>query len=529
MKIKFPLGLFEKKTRISSIFILLMILNIINLLLGLATNTILAAKFGAGALKDGLELSFSTSRNVLSTFGLGSLGGSALYVIARMSSIKRNRMESYISSVFLIQFMYSIIFFMVLIIYAESIIDLLSPGMPDDIRHIAITCITWTAWIVLLQPIIDLLGSVNTGLQIYGTLQTGMVLQKLCLIVGIMSIDLFGPIAYPAGNIAGLVACIILLLAVLYRSGMRLSTQISFRSKAIKESFKLSLPWLVSSPVLNFASWVIIPIMIGLGPGFYSSYLYAMALYTMMIAVIVTPFSDGFSPMMAKYAGLPQEQREGKNQEEQILISLGFRTSFMIGVLIASVAVVSSKPLVSLIFFHGAMTLESASQISRLLNIIGIGLIGQSVTIFLCRFFQARISMTSYILSQIVSPIIMILIIYLLIKPMGIYAVAWGITVSSILGAGISWFLAKRLTNKNTLSLDKKFLQWICLLIIFTLGLYFLPISIHKSFIRNISNLVIMCSAIIIISWVTAYLLKIPEYELVKTLIKNKYLSIVRT
>jgi putative peptidoglycan lipid II flippase len=522
MNLNFIRAIFEKKTSIATIFPLLILLNIINLILGLVSNTVLAAKFGAGTLKDGIELSLSTSRNMVTSFGIGSLGGSALYVVARLSSKKPDQINGYISSVFLLQFMYSLLFFGALRVFAEPIVNLMSPGMPADIRGVAIGSITWAAWIILLQPVADLLGAANTGLQIYGTIQIGTILQKICLLVGILCTDLFGPIAYPAGNTIGLVLCIVLLAKVLASSGFKFSTRVSFKSTEIRQSLKLSVPWVMAAPLLNIASWVIIPIMIGLGPGQYSSYLYSNVLYTMVIAVVITPFSDGLSPMLARCAALTHEGAAGGLAEEGSLISLGFRVSFMLGVLVAALAVVASRPLVGLILFKGAMDLNSASQISKLFCISSIGLASQSVTIFLCRLFQAKISMTSYILSQLVSPLVMLPLVFLLVGRMGIYAIATGMTLSSMAGGWLSLVLARRLVGRHQLRLDRNLVLWAILMVIAAAGVLCFPVAIERPFALNLINLLLVGLSTVSLAWLAAYLMRLPEHEIITRLITDR-------
>lgn len=498
---------FEKKTRISSIFSLLFVLNLLNLALGLISNTALAARFGAGTLKDGIELALSTSRNMVTTFGIGSLGGSALYVVARLSAKGRGEIDSYVSSVFVLQLAYSLVFFLALRFFAVPIVAAMSPGMSPAIQQLAVGSVSWAAWVILLQPVADLLGAANTGLQIYGTIQIGTLIQKLCLVGGILATGLWGPVAYPAGNTIGLLLSIVLLAAVLMRTGFRFTSRISLRSTEIRESLKLSVPWVLASPLLNVANWIIVPVMIGLGPGNYSSFLYANVLYTMVIAVVITPFSDGLSPQLARHAGV---HSDGKD-EGRALISLGYRVSIMLGILVAALSVGGSKPLVGLILYRGAMDAHSAQQISQLFAVSGGGLAAQAVTIFLSRLFQARISMTGYIVSQLVGPLIMLPLVFLLVGRIGIHAVAVATSVSSFFGGWISWVMARRLVGRELLVLDRNLTVWGMTVVTAAVGIAWIPVGVVHGLAVNALRLVAVSVALGSLAWLVSYLLRLPE------------------
>ncbi len=511
------------RKRLSNVIGLLMFLGLANAALGLLNNIALASIFGASAQKDALEAALAIPRQIVMTFGLASFGGASLYVIGRLSAANPGRMRQFLSTIFLIQLVCSLFFALALWLFSEPIVRLMSPGMQPQARRIAINALSWTAWIVVLQPIVILLGASATGLEKYWTIPTGNMLARLGILGGALCVPVLGAIAYPMGAVIGLAIAVVLLGLALMRQGLRPTFHLAFRAVEIWEAFKQSMPWIVSAPVLNLATWILIPLMIAQGPGAYSSYMYAYALMTMVNMILVTPISNAFAPRLAQCAGRVRSSgSSGDIREEQLLVNRGFRISLIVGTGLGIFLTVGARPIVCMILRHGAMGDFAARRAAILLSIMGCSLLGQSVNTFGSRFFQARIAVWNLVLVNLASPLVVLGVALFLIKAMGINAVAVARLVSSLSSGLVTYFLSRHLIGARAFQVGWKMGLWTIGMVIVSAPSFIYGVPIHATLLTHTIALSSIGLVLVISGLLLGRLLKVPEIDLIAQLLLNR-------
>lgn len=499
---------FSKNTNLKNVYPLLIGFNIAILLISLFSNSILASKFGTNAIKDNLELSLSISRNIVTSLGIGSLGGSTLYIISRSHSSTFNELSGYLTSIFLIQFLYSLIAFVFFLIFQNEIISLLAPNISQQDFLFIKYFLSCTSLIIILQPIIDIISASTTGFQIYGINIIGTAIQKISILIGVIFVSSSMPIVYPFSVVSGMLLAIIVLGYILYKKGFTIRLWSSLNYKDIKDTFRISLPWIFTSPFVNMINWMIAPMLINLGPGNYSVYLYAYLVYTLCISVIITPFSDAIGPALSK------QSLNDDNTMRNDFLGKSFRLSFFIGVFFSSLLIGISKPVIGFLFLRGNLSLSSANSIAVVLIILCLSLGFQSTIIFLSRFFQSRISMINYVLTQLVAPILMLLFAYLFKKSITLNNVAIVISISSVFTGLLSWIRANYLLKEKLFFLDIKLILWslFCLCLSFLCNYYL--VNILDTPLSNFLCMVLLSPLFIITYLLFAKIIKVYEVEI---------------
>lgn len=507
---------------IKNIYPLLIFFNLSVLLFSLFSNAILASKFGTTILKDNLELSISISRNIVTSLGIGSLGGSVLYIVARKQNKNNKDISQYLTSIFVIQFLYSILIYSLFLSFQDQIFKYLLPNLAYGNIQIIKNFIVWTALLIILQPIFDLIASATTGLQIYGLNLIGIGIQKFSILVGVILVNTSNPQLYPISVVFGLFLSIFALSYIVYQKGISFQKWTKLNLKDIKDTFKISLPWIITSPFVNLINWMLAPLLINLGPGNYSVYLYAYLLYSLCVSVVLTPFSDAIGPALAKH----KEQSE--LEVENKFLSRSFRLSFFIGVFVSAIIIVSNKLIISFLFFRGNLNFDSANLISKILVILSLSLCFQSTTIFLSRFFQSRISMFNYILTQLIAPLLMLAIIYAYHKNLTITHIGFVISFSSILTGLISWYRGNHLLGNKAFAIDIKLIIWSILCLIISLLLNSLVFKIVNSTVLNIIMLLFIVPISFFLFLFVASFMKINESFFIINFLREKFFSLTK-
>ena len=236
----------------------------------------------------------------------------------------------------------------------------------------------------------------------------------------------------------------------------------NLRSTAFRQSLKVSIPWVVCSPLVNFAEWIILPVTINLGPGVYSCYAYANILTGMLLSVLVTPVADALAPFLAEHG--PSAQGGVGNQAWQRAgaerIRSGFRTSLALGLVVTCIAVVASGPLVGLVYFHGSLQREDAKVIRQLTVILGMSTCFRAIILFFNRLFQARLSMINYVIAQAADPALRLLLILALVPKLGIFGIAAATSISVAGVALVSFWRGRKIVGAAPFCLDTEMRHW---------------------------------------------------------------------
>lgn len=492
-------------------------MNSVNLGASLGVGILLASKFGATGTKDALDAAIAIPRTAVQTFGAASLGGASLYVIGRLSDSNRPRVGSILLSILVVQGAYSLLLFACLIGLEDRAVAYFAADVAVADRMLLHTALRWTACSLLLRPVLTLLGSAATGLQMYGTMQVGNLLEKLGAVCGLLLVGAFGVLAYPVGTMGGLVVGILLLFAILRRRGVVLEPPVQVNSSEVREAFRQALPWMATAPLANASAWLLVPLMLRMAPGSYASYGYAVVLNTMMLSLVLVPLTDALAPLLARYAGGSAVDSDPMAREqEREMLRLGFRLSVFAGIALFVLNVGLARPLVGMLFFHGALTQEGADRIAVLTMILGTGLLGRAIVTYLSRVFQAQVSVQNSVVIQFSEPLIALPIAFVFSSSLGVAAVAIGASASVLVGSAVGVLLGRRKTGPDVFKLEASGLLWAGCAVILAGGLASLPMGLVPGILPNMARLVLYGGVITVLLAFLGLALEIREFVWLK-------------
>lgn len=381
-------------------------------------------------------------------------------------------------------------------LFQDNIINYFSNDIDPVGRKTFLTYFNITKYLILFQPIYLLIGNIATGLKLYGSNPISNSIIKIVALVSIVFIPIFGAEIYPLGLVIGSIIASFFLIIFFKKKSIGFNLKPSYCKNEMNETLKITFPWIIISPILNMPKWFLVPLILGLGPGSYASYGYAVTLNTMLISAFLVPLVDSFSPILAENSKNSFEINSPNIRD--YTAKLGIRISIITGTFISMLGIALAKPIVGIVLFHGKFNLNSANEVADLLALMGLMPIGRSVLLFSVRFFQSRVSPWSQVKAQIIDPIITILICLIFINHLGIMsmgiALTLGTTFASILALKLLWNKIKSLED----TINYKLIVWIILSSILSYIHFYFFTKIHINIYFNILTLVI--SSLIIVS-----------------------------
>jgi peptidoglycan biosynthesis protein MviN/MurJ (putative lipid II flippase) len=508
---------------------MLMALNGFAVLLGLAVNAISAAAFGISNSKDALEAALSIPRQLLSSLGVGSLGGSSLYVLAREEEESHEERKSLLMTVFWVQTLYSAVLVAGVLFLKVWFAERAATGYADAERRLLVRALTVTSVLLLLQPAQDLFSTGLLAVRRFGFSQLAIILQRFVTVLALLLVPQFGAIAYPAGIVAGTCCGVMVAWYGARHEGLVAWSMPRLRSPRFRQVVRLSVPWMLAAPVLNAAGLVLIPMLLHMGSGAMATYAYANGLYAILIAVVFTPVMDVLAPSLARDAGI--HSREGTALSEAVqLASLtkGLRVAIVVGGGATIFAVCGSGALTRLLLARGALRPADAIHIADLFALSALGYVGHSLTVFLGRYFQAQLRIWPHIAAQAASPAVVLVVVYLLGDTFGVDAVGVGLALSAFASALIAIGFAANISKRGLSVFDQKCrLTTLGYLVISALGWWCLrPFSLRP--VGDIAVIATLAVLVVAITLRTSRHLGLHEFEALASGVRSRVSGLLR-
>ncbi len=347
---------------------------------GLIRQLVIAAAFGIGAAYDAYNYAY-----VLPGFLLILLGGiNGPFHTAMVSALSRRSTEDKAHVIAVINTLVSIllcIVTLILIIYADSLISLVGPGLSPEVHRIATVQLQVMAPIALLAGLIGLgFGYLNASDEFFVPAISPLI-SSLSIIVGvgvfwikvgpdIESIDLAlqGGIVLAGATLVGALLQWLIQLPSLIRKGLsKFQLSWDWRDPGVKEVLSVMGPATLSSGMLQinvftdlfFASGIV-GAAAGLG---YANLIVQTPLGLISSALLV--------PLLPTFARLtnPQDRQELIDRIRQGLM-LSTTCMIPLGALFATIG----GPIVHLIYQRGAFDSEASVLVTGLLLAYGIGM-----------------------------------------------------------------------------------------------------------------------------------------------------------
>jgi peptidoglycan biosynthesis protein MviN/MurJ (putative lipid II flippase) len=404
------LGLLTKRhERLSSALPVVFGLNLLNFILALLISSGLAAVLGASSAKDMFDAVLSIPRQLVVSLGLSTLGGSTLYVLSRQPDKTLAERTGLLGTVATIQFAGGLTAWLGLFLFSKHLVSF-TLGRRDDLDYSEMqTGLMMSGAILVIQPLTELFGYANSANGRFGHSQIGAIVSKVAVLVSIPLVNLVGMRILIIATVLGAVVGLLFSLRQLQRDDIHPRPTLKLRTRSFRDVLRLSVPWIVAAPLINLAGISMLPILVRSGPGIMSAYGYMNAIYSMALAVLITPILDVITPRLARSASALDHTGAASNTQR-----LGFMMALAAGTGTGMLLSAGSPYIVSLFLGYGNMKRDSLANVGLLLTLAGVAIVGNILSSYLARLFQARLNAGGLIGSQMAGPAMSLL--YLLTR-----------------------------------------------------------------------------------------------------------------
>ncbi len=373
---------------------------------------------------------------------------------------------------------------------------------------------------------ISLVAHFTSIMNVHGRFAAGSIAPSILNISFILSLFLLTPQLPSAGHalsygvlIGGLFQFLLMYRAVLnfYRPRIKLP-KLNVR---MKKFFALFMPGIVGSGViqLNIIIGTVIASLLPVGA--ISHIYYADRLSQLPLAIFGIAMGIVLLPSLSKAI------KKNDQKEIQVTQNRSLEFCFLISIPSAVGLYILSKPIIYILFEHGAFLSNDTMYTANVLSMFAIGLPAYILTKVLVTCFFAREDTKTPLYVSIASVVVNIILSLLLIQSMREVGIALATAISAWVNTFLLYVILKM---KDNITLDSRFInhsiKTIVCSIIMGVACYFFNLTLfpHMSMHSTINNAVALVIAILvcnIIYMTMIFMLKVLTIDELKGYVKN--------
>ena len=330
-------------------------------------------------------------------------------------------------------------------IFAPLLIPLIAPGLGEstgNTNEMQQKAINLTR-LMMISPIFFGISGMLSGIlqakeKFLATAIAPMV-YNLSIILGILFLSEPFGLYGPAWGVAiGSLGHAFIQIPAIYRSGMHWTASINIKSKNVLEVLKLMGPRVIGlgASQINLVALIFFSSMISDTAISVITYAYLM----MMLPIGLTgmTISTAVFPTLAKQAAAKQftELQQTIWNSLRAVLFIAIPSSFALAIL--------AKPIIRLLFEHGAFNAQSTDLVSQPLIFLCIGIFAHAGIEVLSRGFYAMENTKTPVTMAVLAMILNIILCSVLISPFELIGIASAVTVSVIFEFVILLWLLNR-------------------------------------------------------------------------------------
>ena len=373
---------FESKS-ISGGALIIAIFYILNGVLALLRNGLLASKFGASRILDIYWASFRIPDLLYVIFISGALSAGFIPFFAQKINQSKEeawRLANNILSTFILMLMLVAI---LVIFFAPSLVPLIVPGFNSADQKQVVNFLR----IMMLQPIFLGISSILSGMlqtfRRFFITSLSPIFYNLGIILGIIFfIHFLGPIGLAYSVILGAILHLLVLVPSLKNIGFRFNFLPNFKSPNLKNLFSIAGPRTLSliSTQINF--WVITIIASRLEKGSLAIFNFANDLQYLPQNIFAVSFAISAFPILS---GLINESEKFNN-----ILAKTIKNILLFIIPISAFYFVFKEQIVKLTLRYGYFDFLAAKEVFTILGIFAFGMIASALLPLLIRAFFAK-------------------------------------------------------------------------------------------------------------------------------------------
>ncbi len=504
---------------------LVTVLSSIGKFLSLLRESSIASAFGASNSTDAFKVAFSVPDIFTAILG-AAIAQTFIPVYSDVLKEKdEKKTRRFLNNIVSIVIIISVLLTIIGVLSSKLLIGLMAPGF-DSVTKVHAINMT----IVMLPgaSFMILANLASSYLQTHGKFLSSSLLYyiyNLCIITGIAFFSRLGIAAAAWGTLFGLTGMLLIQLPGLIKLGYRFSPVIDLKDKNIRLIGSLVIPVFISSSFNQIYLIINRILASGLGSGNISSLDYAGKVSVIINSVFISSLATVLYPSFAKASD--------NMGSFTMIFAKSMRIVSLITIPLVSVLIILRTPVIQVLFERGAFTSKNTRITADTLAIIAIGIIGVGFREFLNRAFFCLKDTKTPMINGLIAISLNILFNITFVRFMGIYGLAFGTALSSIISSAMLMVRIKhRLKDiRGHLILDG-FIKALLASVVMGIVVYILESIVENLFfgstLMRLMNVVICGSAGLSVYALMLYILRVEEIRDILGYARNKLLGSAR-
>lgn len=411
-------------------------------ILGLVRDRILASHYGAGDTLDVYYAAFRLPDLVFELLIAGALGAALIPIFSKLIT-KKNLADAwdYANGTFILVVSFLALCAVVGMIFAPFLVHLIVPGFPEE----KMMQTAHLARVMFISPIFltasAVLGGVLVSFRRFVLYSIAPLFYNVGIIIGAtVFVPKIGLIGLAWGVVFGSFLHFVIHVIAVMRAGFcfHLPNVMPWRNTHVMRTIMLMVPRLFSSASSQISLLLVTFFASTLAAGSLTVFTFANNVQSVVLGLIGVPFAVAAFPVLSnKFAG-------GDTQAFAGVLSQTLRRILYYAVPLSIIFFVLREQIVRIVYGAGHFNIEDTILTYQVLGILCISLFAQSVIPLLARGFYAMENTKTPLYIALISQSINVIIIVMLIRVIGIYAIAIAFTCAAVINASLLFMFLHR-------------------------------------------------------------------------------------
>lgn len=427
-----------KKNRIKSNIGILMLVIIFSKLIGMSRDIVLANFFGTSSTSDAYIIAVSIPVLIFYLIGHAiSTSYIPMYTKIR-SDYGVIKADSYSNNITNISLIISIVIFVLLLFFPETVIKLFAAGFSQETISLSARFVRLSAFSIFFMIFINIFSAYLNVYRNFLVPASVSVPRNIVILFSIYLAYKYDIIFLGLGILLAYFAEFLFILIFVKMNGYKFKCKVNFKDDKVKETLFMVVPILISTGVSQINKIIDKSIASTIVEGGVSALNYASVINNgiqeVLVTGIITVMFANFAYLVAK--GELDKVKEGLSK------SINYMAFFLIPTTIG--IIIFSKEIVIILFSRGVFDEASILMTSNSLIFYSIGLFFIAVRDIVIKVFYSFNNTRITTIVSIISIIINIVLNFVFSKVMGIKGLAFATSISAIFNSLVLYVLIRR-------------------------------------------------------------------------------------
>lgn len=431
--------------------------------LGFAREILLSYFFGATGISDAYLVSQTIPGTIFQFVGTGLATSFIPVFMNILTKEGKKRADSFTNTVISIVFIFSTFVILLVWVFTPFIIKIFASGFQGQTLYYAIWFTRINIMSLYFSSMIYVFTSYLQACNKFKMVAFAAIPNSIVIIASIILGAKLHIYALPIGSVVAVFIQLIFIYAGVKQREFKLSLNVDFKNKYVKEVYKLMIPVIIGVSVNQINVLVDRTIASNVAIGGISALLYADSLVMFVQGIFAQSIATIYYPTIT----LMSEENKISELKSQISEALGGMVFLLLPITVG--AVILARPIVSLLYGRGAFSENAVNMTSIALMFYSIGIVAFGVRELLSRVFYAFHDTKTPMKNAMYGMILNIILNIILSRTMGIGGLAFATSMSSIV---TSMLLFLHLTERIGVFIKPNFIKNILkiLISVFVLG-----------------------------------------------------------